>query len=304
MRIVIALGGNALGEDPKSQQEMVKITVSKLIPLIKEGHEIILTHGNGPQVGLINLAFSEGHKVNEKVFQMPFPECGSMSQGHIGFYLQNALRNELIKNNIDKDVISVVTMIEVDKNDPAFLNPTKPIGSYYPKEQIEKMNVPYMVDPKKGCRQVIASPKPVRVMEQKTINNLIDAGNIVITCGGGGIPVIKEEDGYVGIDAVIDKDFASCLLAENVHADCLLILTAVSNAVINFRTENETPLYNVSLDDAKKYNEEGHFGSGSMKPKIEACIKFVEATSNVAIITSIENALNAINNQGGTKIYK
>lgn len=304
MKIVIALGGNALGETPELQKEMAKVTAEKLIPLIKEGHEIILTHGNGPQVGLINLAFNEGNKVNEKVYLMPFPECGAMSEGYIGYHLQNALKNELIKNNINRNVTSIVTMVEVDKNDPAFLNPTKPIGSFYSKEEIEKLGYPYKEDAKRGYRRVIASPKPIGVVEQDTIKSLIESGNIVITCGGGGIPVVKENNQYVGIDAVIDKDFASSLLATNINADCLLILTAVNNAVINFRQENETPLFDISLKDAIKYNEEGHFASGSMKPKVEACIKFVESSNKVAIITSIENAIDALHGNGGTRIYK
>ena len=303
MRIVIALGGNALGDKPLTQKENAYLTALKILPIIKEGHEIIITHGNGPQVGLINLAFTEGGKINEKVYEMPFSECGAMSEGYIGYHLQNALNNVMKKNNINKNIISVITQVEVDANDSAFASPTKPIGSFYTLEEAKKMPYPMKEDSGRGYRRVIASPKPVRVLEEEAICNIISNGDIVIACGGGGIPVIKKEDSYIGVDAVIDKDFASSKLANNIDADVLLILTAVSEASINFNTPNQKKLGRVNYIDMIKYNEGGHFGSGSMKPKVEASIEFVKGKKGrVAIITSIDNAYNALKKDVGTKI--
>ena len=303
MRIVIALGGNALGNTPREQKENAIKTAKKILPIIKDGNEVIITHGNGPQVGLINLAFTEGNKANERVYEMPFSECGAMSEGYIGYHLQNALQNELRKENIDKNVLSVITQVEVDKNDPAFLNPTKPIGSFYSKEDAMKLPFPVKEDAGRGYRRVIASPKPVRVVEEEAIINLIESGNIVIACGGGGIPVIKEGNSYVGVDAVIDKDFASSKLASDIKSDLLFILTAVNYATINFRKENETLLKDITCDMAIKYNEEGHFLSGSMKPKVEASIDFLKNNKNgTAIITSIDEAYDAYLGKSGTRI--
>ena len=303
MKIVIALGGNALGETPTEQLKNAKITAKTILPIIKAGHEVVLTHGNGPQVGLINLAFTEGNKINDKVYEMGFPECGAMSQGYIGYHLQNAIQNELNINSIDKNVISLITQVEVSKDDEAFKNPTKPIGSFYSKEEASKM--PYIMkeDASRGYRRVVASPKPIRVVEEKEIESLINNGFIVISCGGGGIPVVKENNTYIGVDAVIDKDYASSKLAADIKADMLLILTAVSEAKINFKKENEEVLKNVTKDEMIKYNDEGHFLSGSMKPKVEACIAFLnESDKGIAIITSIEKAYDAVNLKAGTII--
>ena len=303
MKIVIALGGNALGETPTEQLKNAKITAKTILPIIKDGHEVVLTHGNGPQVGLINLAFTEGNKINDKVYEMGFPECGAMSQGYIGYHLQNAIQNELNINSIDKNVISLITQVEVSKDDEAFKNPTKPIGSFYSKEEASKM--PYIMkeDASRGYRRVVASPKPTRVVEEKEIESLINNGFIVISCGGGGIPVVKENNTYIGVDAVIDKDYASSKLAADIKADMLLILTTVSEAKINFKKENEEVLKNVTKDEMIKYNDEGHFLSGSMKPKVEACIAFLnESDKGIAIITSIEKAYDAVNLKAGTII--
>lgn len=302
MKIVIALGGNALGSNVNEQKEKVKLTAEKIVPLIKEGHEIIITHGNGPQVGLINLAFLEGKKNNNKVCDMPFCECGAMSEGYIGYHLQNALKNELTKANINKNVVSLITQIEVDKNDSAFLNPTKPIGPFYTLEEITKLEYDFKEDAGRGYRRVIASPKPIKILEEKAISALAK-DNIVIACGGGGIPVINNNGMYEGIDAVIDKDFASSLLARNIDYDCLLILTAVDNVKINFNKPNEVALGLIKVSEVEKYNTLGHFLSGSMKPKIEASLEFVKKSQKrMAIITSIENALDAINMKKGTII--
>ena len=303
MRIVIALGGNALGETPQKQKEMARITASLVVPIIKRGHNVILTHGNGPQVGLINLAFSEGGKINEKVYDMPFSECGAMSQGYIGFHLQNALSNELKKEGINAKVTSIITQVEVDKNDPAFLNPTKPIGSFYSLDEIKNLPYEFKEDSGRGYRRVIASPKPIKVIEMDAIKSLNDSGYVVITCGGGGIPVVKENGEYIGIDAVIDKDFASARLASDINSDVLMILTAVDSCKINFNKPNEEKLGVVTVSEMKEYNLQGHFGTGSMKPKVEACCEFVSQGKNrIAYITTIENALLALDGKCGTKI--
>lgn len=304
MRIVIALGGNALGNTPESQKEMASLTAKKIVPIIKAGHEVIITHGNGPQVGLINLAFTEGNKNNEKVYEMPFSECGAMSQGYIGYHLQNALQNELTNQGIKKNVISIITQVEVDPNDVAFSNPTKPIGSFYTKEEAEKMPYCMKEDAGRGYRRVVPSPKPKKVVEQLTIESLIQNGNIVIACGGGGIPVVKQNEKLVGVDAVIDKDFVSSLLASSINSDYLLILTAVSNVAINYNTKNQKNLNLVTVKEMEKYNHEGHFHAGSMKPKVEACIDFVKDKNKIAIITSIDEAYEALMGNKGTRIIK
>lgn len=303
MRIVIALGGNALGDSLIEQKKNATLTAKKILPIILDGHEVVLTHGNGPQVGLINLAFTEGRKTNDKVCSMEFPECGAMSEGYIGYHLQNALQNELNTKNIDKTVVSIVTQVEVSKDDSAFNNPTKPIGSFYTKEEASKMPYKMIEDASRGYRRVVPSPKPVRVVEEKPIKSLIENGFIVISCGGGGIPVIKEDNKYIGVDAVIDKDYASSKLAVDINADMFLILTTLDNAKINFKKENEESLYNVKRSEMEKYNAEGHFLSGSMKPKVEACINYLkEIKDGTAIITSIENAVNAVKGISGTII--
>lgn len=303
MKVVIALGGNALGNSPQEQKEIVKTTAKYIVPIIKEGYEVILTHGNGPQVGLINLAFEEGKKNNSKVYEMPFSECGAMSQGYIGYHLQNALQNELKAQGINKNVISLITQVEVDEKDSAFENPTKPIGSFYSKEDAEKMPYQMKEDAGRGYRRVIASPKPKKILEENTIKNLIDNKFMVITCGGGGIPVINKDGKYVGVDAVIDKDFASSKLADEINSDILLILTAVEQVCINYNTENEKKLSDVTIAQMEEYNKQGHFHAGSMKPKVEASLEFVKAKSGrTAIITSIDKAVEALKGTSGTRI--
>lgn len=304
MRIVIALGGNALGLELKEQIENCKLTAKYLIPIINEGHEVIITHGNGPQVGLINLTFEEGRRQNSKVCEMGLSECGAMSQGYIAYHLINALRNEGVTQNVSKDFSAVITHVLVDKNDKAFENPTKPIGSFYTKEEAEKLPYVMKEDSGRGYRRVIASPKPQKIIEEKDINELISRGSTVICCGGGGIPVVEENGSYQGIDAVIDKDFASSKLANDINADMLLILTAVESAKINFNRENEQDLHLVEVEKMKEYLANDEFRAGSMRPKVEACLNFVSTNKKVAIITNIENALKAINKEKGTIIYK
>ena len=302
MRIVIALGGNALGIDPKEQKENVRKVSPYLAKIINQGNEVVITHGNGPQVGLINMAFSEGHKHNKNVYEMAFSECGAMSQSYIGYHLVEAISNDLRKLNSSNQVVSVLTNVLVDKNDPAFLNPTKPIGPFYTKQEAEALPYPTKEDSGRGYRRVIASPKPVKIIEEKEINTLLNNHYTVICCGGGGIPVIENDDKLEGIDAVIDKDFASSKLASDINADVLLILTQVKNAKINFGQANEQDLKIISLSDACKYLNNNEFKAGSMKPKIEACISFVKDKNKVAIITDIENALEALAFKEGTII--
>ena len=306
MRVVIALGGNALGNDPITQKKNAILAAKALVPIIKAGYEVVITHGNGPQVGLINLAFTEGNSVNEKVYQMPFAECGAMSEGYIGYHLQNALVNELNKEGITNSICSIVTQVEVSSDDEAFKNPTKPIGSFYSRDEAmeisRKMGYTMKEDSGRGYRRVIASPKPLRIVEEKAITDLIRNHNIVIAVGGGGIPVIKKDNGYEGIDAVIDKDFASSKLASDISADYLLILTAVPNAVINFNKENAKAIEDITVEEITKYNVLGHFGSGSMKPKVEAGIAFAK-NGGISIITTIENAYDALLGKRGTRIH-
>ena len=302
MRIVIALGGNALGIDPKEQKKNTDLTARYLSEIIKMGHEVIITHGNGPQVGLINLAFEEGSKNNKNIYMMPLSECGAMSQGYIGYHLSNSLLNESDIHHINKKVVSVNTNVLVDKNDEAFKNPTKPIGSFYTKEEAEQMDCPMKEDSGRGYRRVVASPKPQSILEREEIETLIKSGFVVICCGGGGTPVIYD-DGYKGIDAVIDKDYASAKLAHEINADVLMILTAVKNAKINFGTKNEKDLKNITLKEAEAYLKKDEFKAGSMKPKIIACMDFVSSgEGKKAIITDIEHAIEAINFREGTII--
>ena len=307
-RIVVALGGNALGNNSKEQLEIVKDTAKRLVDLVEMGNEIIITHGNGPQVGMIFNAMANVDPTTTED-DMPFAECGAMSQGYIGYHLQQALEAEFVKRNMRRKVATVVSQVEVDKDDPAFNNPTKPIGSFYTEEEAKKLSSEdgsvYKEDAGRGWRKVIASPKPKKICELATIKKLIEEHNIVITCGGGGIPVINTPEGYKGVDAVIDKDRTSALLASSVDADMLLILTAVEQVKINYRKENEENLTKITTEDAKKYIESGEFAAGSMLPKVEACMTFLNhSTNKKAIITSLEKAKEAINGNTGTTIIK
>lgn len=309
-RAVIALGGNALGKTPEEQKAKVRQAVKSLIEVIKQGNEIIISHGNGPQVGMINLAFKEAAKQNEKVVPMELPECTAMSQGYIGYHLQNALQEEILKQQKPWHVASVVTQIEVDKNDPAFQNPTKPIGEFYTKEEAETMmaadsSLKMVEDAKRGYRRIVASPKPVKILERASVESMLDHKFIVVTCGGGGIPVVKNDDGsYSGVPAVIDKDFASGLLAEAVSADYLIILTAVDRVAVNFGTPEQVDLEKMTVAEAVKYAEEGQFSKGSMLPKVEAAISFVKGGKDRrALIGSLEKAPLVIKGESGTLIY-
>ncbi|WMF94747.1 carbamate kinase [Aerococcus mictus] len=305
-KIVLALGGNALGSTPNEQKEAVKTTAQSIVDLIEAGNEIIVSHGNGPQVGMINLAMDVSAKSDAGTPEMPFPECGAMSQGYIGFHLQNAIENELNKRGVDKAVASVITQVVVDKDDPAFDNPTKPIGAFYSEEEAQALSdkgFAVKEDAGRGYRRVVASPKPIDIVEKAFIQDAFDQGNIIVAAGGGGIPVVEAEDGYDGVPAVIDKDFSSAKLAELVEADLLIILTAVEKVAINFGKENEEWLDELTVDQAKEYTDAGEFAEGSMKPKIEAALGFVESKpGNQAIITSLEKAEEGIKGQNGTLI--
>ena len=310
-RIVIALGGNALGNNPEEQLELVKNTAKAIVDLIKEGHEIMNGHGNGPQVGMINLAMEYASQEGANTPTMPFPECGAMSQGYIGYHLQQAIGNELKRENIDKCCVTVITQVVVDEHDPAFKNPTKPIGSFYTKEDAEKIEkekgYTFVEDSGRGYRRVVASPKPVEIVESNVIEKIVATGNIVITVGGGGIPVIKTNNGELkGVPAVIDKDSSSAKLAQDLAADMLIILTAVEKVAINFNKPDQKDLSSMTLKECEKYISEGHFAKGSMLPKVEACKKFVEESPKnaVAIITSLEKAAEAIRGETGTTIRK
>ncbi len=309
-RIVIALGGNALGESPEEQLKKINDAAPSLIGLIKQGHEIIVTHGNGPQVGIFKSALDMAHKQNDKIASFPLAECTAMSQGYIGYHLQNGILRELKLENMPWHVATVITQIEVDKNDPAFKSPSKPIGSFYSKDEAEAImkknqNLIFKEDSGRGYRQVVASPKPINIVEKDSILHLLDNEFIVIACGGGGIPVIKYYDGdYRSVDAVIDKDFASALLADTIDADFLFILTAVDKVAINFGKENEELIDELTVTEAIKYIEDEQFGKGSMLPKIEAAINFVKKKSNrKAVICSLENAPDAMIGKNGTLIH-
>lgn len=307
-RIVIALGGNALGSNLKEQMQSVKKAVKALVDLVEEGHEILVTHGNGPQVGAINLAMDAYCKDNPGLPQVPLSVCVAMSQAYIGYDLQNALREELISRGIKKEVSTLITQVCVSKDDPAFLEPTKPIGSFLSKEEADKLianGEKVMEDAGRGYRRVVASPKPVDIVEIESIKSLMADGQIVIAAGGGGIPVIKVGNHLKGVDAVIDKDFVAAKMAELTNADDLIILTAVEKVSINYRKENETNLDRVNLEQARKYIQEGHFAKGSMLPKVEAALSFVESAENRnARISLLEKAKDAINGKTGTVFCK
>ena len=306
-KIVIALGGNALGNTAEEQLQLVTETAKSIVDLVEKGNDVVIAHGNGPQVGMINLGMSTAAESGAIKAAMPFPECGAMSQGYIGYHLQNSIQNELSARGVNKSAVTVVTQVLVDENDGAFKKPTKPIGAFYTKEQADKIaaekGYTMVEDSGRGYRQVVPSPKPVDVVEKDAVQALIAAGQIVITVGGGGIPVIRKDGRLVGTPAVIDKDFASAKLAELVKADMLIILTAVDRVAINFGKPDQKLLEKMNLEEAQKYIDEGHFAPGSMLPKVQAAMGFA-AAGGKAIIASLENAGKAITGESGTLIVK
>ena len=305
-RIVIALGGNALGNTPYGQLALVTETAKPIVDLIEAGNEVVIAHGNGPQVGMINLGMGTAAEAKAIKSDMPFPECGAMSQGYIGYHLQNSIGNELKARGIEMDVATVVTQVVVDENDPAFKKPTKPIGGFYDKETAEKIaaekGFTMVEDAGRGYRRVVASPKPVDVVEKNVVSTLMKGGHVVITVGGGGIPVISKDGRLIGTPAVIDKDFASAKLAELICADMLVILTAVDRVAINWGKPNQKSLEEMSVAEAEQYCSEGHFAPGSMLPKVEAAMSFARV-GGTAIIASLENAAAALRGESGTRVH-
>ena len=308
-RIVVALGGNALGNTLSEQMIAVKSTAKALCDLIEEGHQVVVVHGNGPQVGMINNAMTALTHEDQAQPNTPLSVCVAMSQAYIGYDLQNALREELRKRGFMRTpVVTVVTQVRVDPEDPAFENPSKPIGKFLTKEEADFQAKAYghvmKEDAGRGYRRVVASPKPVEIVEQDAINSLVDANKIVICCGGGGIPVTLESHHLKGASAVIDKDFASCLLAKQLDADMLIILTAVDKVAVNFGKENEEWLDDLTVSQARKYIEEGQFAAGSMLPKVQACVDFASSgTGRTAMITLLEKAKDGIMGKTGTQIH-
>ncbi len=305
-KIVLALGGNALGNTPEEQKAAVKITAKAIVDLVFKKNKVIISHGNGPQVGMIKLAMDTASKSETNTELMPFPECGAMSQGYIGYHLQNAIENELRSRKMDETVASIITQTLVDKDDPAFKNPTKPIGAFYTKEEADKLKDKGFVikeDAGRGYRRVVPSPKPYDIVEKKSIELLYKNGIIVIAAGGGGVPVIDKGDFLEGVDAVIDKDFTSAKLAELVDADILIILTAIEKVAIKFGRPNQEFLSEISPKKAEEYLRAEEFAEGSMKPKIEAALEFVKSKKGrQALITSLEKALEGLEGKTGTWI--
>ena len=305
-KIVLALGGNALGDDLAGQMQAVRHTARTIVDLIALGHHVVVTHGNGPQVGMINQAFEAAAKTEAHTPMLPMSVCVALSQGYIGYDLQNAIREELLSRQLDIPVATLITQVEVDANDEAFLNPTKPIGSFFSKEEAEKLSQNGYImkeDAGRGYRRVVASPKPVDIIEKQTVKALMDDCHVVITVGGGGIPVIREGNHLRGASAVIDKDWASAKLAETIDADLLIILTAVEKVAINFGKPGEQWLDNLSLRDAERFIAEGHFAKGSMLPKVEAAAAFARSRpGRQALITMLSKAKEGIEGKTGTII--
>ncbi|HAZ37426.1 MAG TPA: carbamate kinase [Clostridiaceae bacterium] len=312
-RIVVALGGNALQANPKDTSAEAQLktcheTSKAIADLIEDGNEVIITHGNGPQVGQIIATYEAANSVDSSKPVMPFPECGAMSQGYIGYHLQQSIRQELVRRGIKKQVAAVITQVVVDKDDPGFKNPSKPVGSFFTKDQAEILmkEKGYVMkeDAGRGWRRVVASPMPVSVVEEGIIKSLVDGGHVVITVGGGGVPVIEKEDGSLeGVPAVIDKDLASEKIAELLNADMLLMLTAVEKISLNYNKPNQRDLSVMTVKEAEEYMLEGHFAPGSMLPKVKAAVMFASSKQGrESIVTSLEKAREALKGQTGTKI--
>lgn len=308
-RIVVALGGNALGKNLPEQMQAVQVTSKAIVDLIEQGNEVVVVHGNGPQIGMIANAMTELTRSDpEKYIPCPLSVCGAMSQGYIGYDLQNALREEMERRGIDKGVATVLTQVEVDPADPAFENPTKPIGSFMSKEEAESLKesrgYDFVEDSGRGYRRVVASPRPKRIVELDTISSLVAANHVVIACGGGGIPVEPTGNHHLkGAAAVIDKDFAAELLAESLDADYLVILTAVEKVAVRFGKPDEEWLDALTPERAHELADAGEFGKGSMEPKVLAAAAFAESKpGRSALITLLEKARDGIDGKTGTTI--
>ncbi len=307
-KILIALGGNALGKNHIEQKKAVKITAKSIVDLYESGYTVVVGHGNGPQVGMINNAFSEALKSGVIDDAMPFAECGAMSQGYIGYHIQNAINEELNRRGIKADTASIITQTIVDKNSPAFKNPTKPIGPFYTEQEAKKLaeKNKWIVkeDSGRGWRRVVPSPKPIDIVEKNIIKTLADQNSILIAGGGGGIPVYKDGNKYVGVDAVIDKDFTSAKMAELIDADAFIILTAVDKIIINFGKENAKELNEISTKELRNYLENEEFPAGSMAPKVEAVLQYTEITGKESYIADLKFVGKVLERKAGTKIYK
>ena len=306
-RVVLALGGNALGDNLHLQMIAVKLAAKAIADLIEDGLEVVLTHGNGPQVGMINLAMETAAKVDKSFFYIPMSVCVALSQGYIGYDIQNALREELLDRGINKQVATIITQTLVDADDPAFADPSKPIGAFYSGDEAAEMitrGYDMKEDAGRGWRRVVASPKPLGIVECETVRALLNAGQIPVTVGGGGIPVKRAHGRHLkGTSAVVDKDFASAKLAEELDADMLVILTAVEKVAINYGKPEQEWLSELSVEDAERYIKEGHFAPGSMLPKIEAALSFVKSGSGrKALITKLEKARDGLAGSTGTVI--
>ena len=305
--VVIALGGNALGDTPQEQLQLVKDTAEHIVDMVAEGINVVVSHGNGPQVGMINNAFAYASANDGKTPEMPFPECGAMSQGYIGYQLSQAILGELKRRGIMRSTACIVTQTVVDPEDPAFQNPTKPVGAFMSEEaalaKAEETGLTFKEDAGRGWRMVVASPKPQRIVEFDAIKDLMDDGYIVVSTGGGGVPVIERDDSYHGVPAVIDKDRSSAKLAADFKADMLVILTAVEKVCVNFGKPDQEALNSMTIAEAKKHIADGQLAPGSMLPKVEACIEFVEQhPGGSALITSLECAAAGLKGETGTII--
>ncbi len=308
--LVVALGGNALGIDPFDQNKTINEVVPYLIDVLVPGMRMLVTHGNGPQVGMINSAFFFASKNPENdVYVMPLPECGAMSQGYIGYQLSQAFISEFRRRGMKTNCVNMMTQTVVSEKDPAFSTPpNKPVGAFMTEEAARAYaaETGFFVGPDsgRGWRRMVSSPLPQSLLEAPAAKELLEEGYLVIAGGGGGVPVAKQPDGtYKGVDAVVDKDRTSAQLALDVGADMLVILTAVEKVYLNFGKPNQKGLDSLTLEEAKKYIDEGQFGEGSMLPKVEACMHFVNGRpGSMALITSIENAKDAVHGEGGTRI--
>ncbi|MGM0396126.1 MAG: carbamate kinase [Bacillota bacterium] len=308
-KVMIALGGNALGSNPKEQLELVRQTAKPIADLIEEGHTIVVAHGNGPQVGMINLSFEISNLTDSKVPEMPFPECGAMSEGYIGYHLQNAIKNELVGRGIDKSVGTIITQVVVDEEDEAFQKPSKPIGGFYTQEEAKTLETEkgytMIEDSGRGYRRVVPSPKPVDIVEIEIIRDMVDKGHVVIAVGGGGIPTLRRGNHLEGVAAVIDKDFASGKLAEMLDCDILFILTAVETVALDFGKPNQKEVRSMTPEEAENFIENYHFAPGSMLPKIKAAVDFARSKAGrESIITSLDKAKEAIHGETGTRIIQ
>ena len=306
-RIVIALGGYALGKNLPEQMEAVKHTARAIVDLIEQGNEVVVAHGNGPQVGMIQEAMTQLTRSNpEKYIPCPLSVCVAMSQGYIGYDLQNALREEMLDRGIEKGAATVLTQVEVDPDDPAFANPTKPIGAFMTREEADRMiaerGYDVVEDAGRGFRRVVASPRPAGIVELDTIRSLVETNHVVIACGGGGIPVFPTEGHHLkGAAAVIDKDFAAAKLAEQLDADFLVILTAVEKVAVNFGKPDQQWLDELTPETAERYIAEGQFAPGSMLPKVQAALAFAQSgPGRSSLITLLERASDGIAGKTGT----